>query len=683
MNISNFISATSSGFLQISPEECVTFINALDGTKLSSSFETHGENHFFVFSLGYIYLKAKATRSFPMRLAELIFHHVNHRSQGYQEFLKSLNTYFEEHNNETPRNLLGLYEKCSSKDIKSFLKPRNSSPLSVFYWLQMAIKKQKTIVKEFFQILNRIRKNPLIFDDVKQLMVANKSQLLFHKTIGCIVVMINTDTYGGIDLLDLFEIDWNLTFAELELLRNFLRKRPISANILFDPQYMSADCSRYLIGNVMNLAGILDASGRLTQSDLLLPANLVRIAEFVYLSDNDLSTIFRTNHNVFNQILIPGKYSFQKTLIFFNNLMYSNQELFSRICDALKEYGNKLTPQDLKLIPNVLKSMPDDILDVAHFFLAFMCIEREEKIGCLNDYIMLLNALLNRGTQKFIQITPSSPSNFPQIVRNLRKCLPNFVLNLMCLEIRTPLVIQLLPVLQTNKRHSDYFFAFLELNAQNGSFACLLQLLMFSETLEQIWANMVRVMEYIGQQAIQLSPDHIDFIMMQDELFYILDELFNNRFKVELSHFNDHIYGLLPKHPENSILDAFVADKRFYHLVRCIYDEREVTEFKKKCEIHLRTMPSGSTLDDAQKALDIILFECPICTMIYTKAFTTILLQCGHTLCTVCAEKICSLKKKNCPTCREVIISTTELQSINIRFQQNQVDPAEKRQRYE
>ena len=309
MLFSDLIAATTLAFLlsilQMTPEECVAFVNAFDGNDLTKSLETHGENPIFIFSLGLIYLKAKATRSFPMRLAELIYYHVHHRSQGSQEFFQFLNTSFEENQNSYPRFLWGLCESCSSKDVESFLKPRNSSPLLVFYWLQMAIQKQKPIVKEFFQILERIKKNPLIFDDVKQLMVANKSQLLFHVNIGCIAVIIDTGVV--FNLLHLFEINWNLTFAELELLRNFLRKRPISANFLVDPQYMTAECSCYLIGNVMNLADLLDASGRLALSVLLLPVNLVRIAEFVYLSDNDLATIFRVNHYVFNQILIPGK----------------------------------------------------------------------------------------------------------------------------------------------------------------------------------------------------------------------------------------------------------------------------------------------------------------------------------------------------------------------------------------
>jgi hypothetical protein len=657
MRLSDLIAATTLTFLQsilqMSSEECVANVNLWDKNDLIASLETHGGNPRFIFSLGVIYLKAKATRSFPMRLAELLFHHVCQTSQGTQEFLQFLNDSFEENKNSYPRFLWGLCESCSSNDLESFLKPRNSSPLLVFYWLQIAIQKQKPIVKEFFQILERIKKNPPIFENVIQLMVRNKTHLLFDPAIGCLENM----TGVVFNLLHLFEINWNLTSAELELLRNFLREHPISANFLVDPQYISAECSRYLIGEVMNFAGLLHTSGRLALSVLLLPDNLTRIAEFVYLSDNELATIFRINHDVFNQILTPGKYSFYKVLLFFNNLTYSNQELFSRIRDALKEYGNKLTPQDLKLIPNVLKSMPDDLRDAAHFFLAFMCIARKEKIKCLDDHIMLLNGLLDRGSQQFIEVVPSSPANFPTIVRKLRACFSNFVLNLMCLEIKTPQVNEpLLPVLQTDTQDSVSVYEFLESNAQSGSFTCLLQLLMLSRTIELLWANMERVMNHIKQHQA------VDFMMMQSELFHILDELFNNRFNVGLLHFNDHIHGLLPKHPKgNSIFDAFVDDKRFHHLVRGVHDERKVAEYKKKCE-DLTTIRPGSTPDDAQRELDVFVFECPVCKSFVTNGFLTAI-GCGHTFCTSCVQKI-----NECSMCRKKIETSFECGELKMRY---------------
>ena len=652
-----FANATTLAFLlrilQMSPEECVANVNLWDINDLITSLETHGENPIFIFSLGLIYLKAKATRSFPMRLAELLFHHVFHGNEGSHEFLQFLNNSFEEKKNSYPRSIWGLCENCSLNDVLSSLKPNNSSPLLVFCWLEIAIQKRKMIVKEFFQILERIKKNPHIFDNVIQLMVRNTTQLLFDPAIGCLQNMMDK----RFNLLHLFEIKWNPTPAELDHLRNFLREHPISANFLVDPQYISAECSRYLIGEVMGFAGLLDASGRLTRSVLLLPRNVLGLVEFVYLSDDDLATIFRINHDVFNQILTPGKYSFYKVLLFFNNLTYSNQELFSRIRDALKEYGNKLTPQDLKLIPNVLKSMPDDLRDAAHFFLAFMCIYRKEKIKCLNDHIMLLNALLNRGNQEFIQVTPSSPSTFPEIVRKLRTGFSNFVLGLMCLEIKTPQVIQLLPVLQTEPNDSVSVHEFLELNAQSGSFTCLLQLLMLSRTIELLWANMERVMNYIEQHQA------VDFIMMQSELFHILDELFNNRFNVGLLHFNDHIHGLLPKHPKgNSIFDAFVDDKRFHHLVRGVHDECKVAEYKKKCE-DLTTIRPGSTLDDAQRELDVFVFECPVCKSFVTKAFLTAIGECGHTFCTSCVQKI-----NECSMCRIKIKTRIECGELKMRY---------------
>ena len=659
MRLSEFIAAATThafllSILQMTPEECFAMFDLWDKNDLIVSLETHSGKPIFLFSLGLIYLKAKATKSFPMRLAELLFHHVCHGSQGSQDFLQFLNTSFEANKKFYPRFIWGLCETCSLNDVLSFLKPNNSSPLLVLKWLEIAIQKRKMIVKELFQILERIKKNPHIFDNVIQLMVRNTTQLLFDPAIGCLQNMMDKRFI----LLHLFQIKWNPTPAELDHLRNFLREHPISANFLVDPQYISAECSRYLIGEVMGFAGLLDASGRLTQSVLLLPMNVLGFAKFVSFSEDDLSSIFRANHIKFNQVLIPEKYSIKRVLIFFVRMYYSNQELFSSIRDSLKKYGNKLTPQDLKLIPNVLKTMQDDLRDAAHFFLALMCIEREENIGCLNDHIMLLKALLNRDTQQIIEVVPSSPANFPEIVGKLRKCLPDFVLNLMCLEIRTPVVLQLLPVLQTDKQHSGAVHAFLELNAQNGSFACLLQLLMLSQTLRQLWTNMERVMEYIEHQAG-------DFMMMQSELFNILDELFNNRFKVGLPHFNDHIYGLLPKHPENSIFNAFVADQRFHRLVRGVHDERKAIDCKKKCEEHLRTMPRGSTLNDAQRALGIILFECIVCKSYVTKEFITVI-GCGHPFCTSCVQKI-----DECSICRVKIGSHRfECSDLKIRYKQ-------------
>jgi hypothetical protein len=167
---------------------------------------------------------------------------------------------------------------------------------------------------------------------------------------------------------------------------------------------------------------------------------------------------------------------------------------------------------------------------------------------------------------------------------------------------------------------------------------------------------MERVMVYIEHQAG-------DFTMMQSELFNILDELFNNRFKVGLPHFNDHIYGLLPKHPENSIFNAFVADQRFHRLVRGVHDERKAVDCKKKCEEHLRTMPPASTLDDAQRALGIILFECVVCKSYVTKEFITVI-GCGHPFCTSCVQKI-----DECSICRVKIGSHRfECSDLKIRY---------------
>ena len=174
-------------------------------------------------------------------------------------------------------------------------------------------------------------------------------------------------------------------------------------------------------------------------------------------------------------------------------------------------------------------------------------------------------------------------------------------------------------------------------------------------------------MEYIEQHQA------VDFMMMQSELFHILDEIFNNRFKVGLPHFNDHIYGLLPKQPEgNSIFDAFVRDKRFYDLVKGVHDERKVAECKRKCEEFLRTMPPGSTLDDAQQQLDIFWFNCSVCTSDVTNGFLTAIRECGHTFCTSCFQK-----SSKCPMCRIEIGTGIDCSELKLRYKKRKLEKLE------
>ena len=677
MPISDFIaSATTLAFvlniLQMTQEQCVAFVNSLDQMELASVLETHGGNNFFIFSLGFIYIRAKATtRSFPIRLAELLSHHVHHTSQGSREFLQFLNEAFEESRDNIPRFLWGMCTNASPSDLTSFLKERHSSPLMVFYWLQMAIREQKQIVKELFQILERIKKHPTGFEGVIQSIIANKTRLLFHDTIGCIAVII--DTRVVFNLLLLFEINWDFTFAELALVRNFLRKRPINASFLTGPPgYMSAQCSRYLIGQIMNLPRLLDATGRLTEAVLLLPANVASIHEYVYFGDDHhLERFFRNNQILFNTILIPGKYSIADVFIFFHNIfLMKHPELFSRMMDALKEYGNKLTADDIKSLPQVLRKLPSDRQDAAHFWLAFMCIERQETIRCLNDHIILLRAILSRGSAKIINVTPSSPATFHEIVRKLRECLPDFVLNMMAHLVmwetgQTPHAAQLLPVIQ-NEPASDAVMGFLRANSHELPY--MLQLLMLSNTSDELWVNMEPVMEYAGLRAQQALPNDADFVIMREEIFRIFDEVFE-RFNIKMTDFSEHIYALLPKDPANSIFDAFIHDQRFEDLVRGIHDGLKVSELEAQCNAHLTKMPAGSTLADAQFELGIILVDCRICTSHATPEFSC-MFPCGHTTCRGCFESIKKRAPVACPDCRAIIPFCVSMDTLGIRFRQ-------------
>ena len=669
MPISNFIASTTI-LAQMTPEQCVAFVNSLDTNEVTSALEAHGGNHFFIFSLGIIYIRAKVIKSFPIRLAELLSHHVHHTSQGRQEFLQVLNQEFDENRDNLPRSLWGMCANASPSDLTSFLRNLNSSPLLVFHWLQMVIRERKQIVKEFFQILERIKKDPTGYEDVIRTLIVHKSQLIFHDIIGCIAVIIDTGVV--FNLLLLFEINWDFTIAELTLVRNFLRKRPINASFLTGPPgYMSAQCSRYLIGDIMNLQRLLDTTGRLTEAVLLLPANVASIAEFVYFTDHHLERFFRNNQILFNTILIPGKYSIADVFIFFHNIfLMKHPELFSRMMDALKEYGNKLTADDIKSLPQVLRKIPNDRRDAAHFWFAFMCIERKETIRCLNDHIVLLRAILSRGSAQVINVTPASPTTFREIVRKLRECLPDFVLNLMTRLVmwktgQTPYVAQLLPVIQTEPA-SGAVMAFLRANSHELPY--MLQLLVLSNTIEELWVNMTPVMEYAGLRAQQALPNDADFMIMREEIFRIFNEVFK-KFSIKMTHFNEHIYALLPKDPANSIFDEFIHDQRFEDLVRGIHDGLKVSELEAQCNAHLATMPPGSTLADAQHALGVILFNCKICMSRTTPGFSC-MFPCGHTTCRGCFERIKMQLPVVCPDCRAKIPFCVSMNTLGIRFRQ-------------
>jgi hypothetical protein len=297
-----------------------------------------------------------------------------------------------------------------------------------------------------------------------------------------------------------------------------------------------------------------------------------------------------------------------------------------------------------------------------------MCIERKERIPCLNDYIILLKALLNRASTKVINVVPSSPATFHEIVRKLRECLPDFVLNLMAHLVtwktgETPHAAQLLPVIQ-NEQISDAIMGFLQAN--RNTLPYMLQLLMLSNTIEELWDNLAPVMECAGLQAQQMPPNNVNFIVMLEEIFRIFEEIFK-RFDIKIADFSDKINNLLPNHPANSIFDAFIRDKRFDNLTRGVRDELNVSKLEAQCQAHLATMPPGSTIADAQRELNCVLFDCGICTGRNTPEFCCMFL-CGHASCRGCFEKLKVQQSFGCPICRAKITCCVEINKLDIRF---------------
>jgi hypothetical protein len=672
-SLSDLIAAATSAnaavatadFLQMTREQRVEFdfINGLVHDELASALQTHGGNPYFVFPLATIYVRAGATRSFPKILTELLYEAVFCNKEGAQEFLKVLNQSFQDDWRKVARSLWGLCDGASQKDIESFLKSKNSSPLMLFYWLQLAVRGNKQIVKELFQILGRIAQqnmtpNPKVdYTDVVRVLISNQEYLLFHETNGVFAVILEKGYVGN--LLNLFEVEWNFTMAELTLVRNFLRKRPINASWLLRPDYMSAECSRRLIGCVMNMPYLLDPSGRLAKAALLLPANVAMIAEFVYFSDHfHLEDILRANQFVFDTIVFPGKYSVYDMLYFCMNLhLRRKSDLFSRMLGALSTYGDKLLPEDIEAMQDSIERFDLTRQLEAYIFAAFMCIDRPEPIPCLQDHILLLRAIRGRNSAHVLQVDPSSEENLQEIVCDLRKFFPDFILNAQVLYVNQ---MSLLPVVQVDPV-SQPVIAFLQ--SQVDSFFCLLQLLMLSNTLDELWANMIPVMEFIGQQADTFPPNDVQFQLNLAEMFYILHACFC-KLDVKMQHFGDNVYPLLPRNPENSVFEAFIADPRFQDLTLGVHDERKVAQMEQACKDHCTQ--HGATLEDAQQASGCVLFSCCVCTCKFTQNFITIF-GCGHAICTGCTG---NLRSPHCPNCRANITKRTR-PSFEIRFRKD------------
>ena len=677
MNIDEATAAIISEILQMTREQCVDFINGLVHDDLASALQTHGGNPYFVFLLATIYVRAGATRSFPKILAELVYDAVFLQKEGTREFLEVLNQSFQDDWRKVARYLWGLCENVKPFQMTSFLKSKNSSPLMLFYWLQLAVRGNKQIVKELFQIFGRIaeqnmKQNPKVdYSDVVRVLLANQRYFLFHETNGVFAVILEKGYVGN--LLNLFEVEWDFTMAELTLVReaeltlvrDFLRKRPINASWLLRDDYMSVDCSRRLIGYVMNLPDLLNPSGRLTDLALLLTTFAGRIAEFVYFSDHfHLQQILSVNQFVFDTIVVPGKYSVYDVLYFFMNLhLRRNPALFSRMLGALKTYGNKLLPEDLKEIQRAIMHFDEVRQMEASIFAAFMCIERQETIHCVQDHILLLKAILGRNDAHALQVTPSSEVKLQEVVCALRINLPDFLLNAKVSSVNRR---SFLPVVQVEPV-SQPVVAFLQ--SHPTSFFCLLQLLMLSNTLDELWANMTPVMEFIGQQAATCPPNDVQFQLNLVEMFHILHACFCKH-DIKMQHFSDQVYPLLPKNPNNSVFEAFIADARFQNLTCGIHDERKVAQMEEACKDHCTQ--HGATPEDAQRAIGCVLFSCCVCTCKFTQTFMSIF-DCGHAICTGCTG---NLRSPHCPNCRANITKRTR-PSFEIRFRKDPEDPSE------
>jgi hypothetical protein len=661
--------ADTHAFLQMTREQCDDFVSGVVPDKLADALQTYGEKPYFVFLLATIYVRAGATRSFPKNLADLLYDAVFREEEGYQQFLELLNCFFVENKKKVVRSLWGLCEGSTPADIESFLKPMNSSPLMLFYWLQLAVKRNKQIVKELFQILARIAKQNISpnskvdYSDVVRAIRDNKTYFLFHETNGVFAVVLETGYVGN--LLNLFEVDWNFTMAELTLVRDFLRKRPINASWLLQTDYMSAGCSRYLIGHVMNLPDLLDHSGRLTKDVLLLPANVLRIAEFVIFSHDHLHHLFRVNQYLFNIIVFPPKYRVCEILLFFMNMhMLRIPELFSKMIRGLETYGNKLLPEDVLGIQRSIEEIHPTRKSEAELFAACMCISRQEQILYLKDHILVLKAIYARNGAHTLQVTPSSEAQMKYFVDVLRKHFPEFILYAKVLFVNQ---VSLLPVVKVEPM-PESVITFLKTNS--SLFVCLLQLMMLSNTLNQLWENMVPVMDFIGQQADRLPPTDVQFKINLAEMFNILHVCFC-KFGVKVRDFSDKIDPLLPKNPENSVFEAFIAEQRFQDLTRGVHDERKVAQMEQACKEYCTE--HGTTMNDAQLSLGFVLLSCDVCTCKVTRDFTTII-DCGHAICTGCAGKLAS---PNCPNCRAQITNMMR-PSFEIRFRKDPEDSSEK-----
>ena len=631
------------------------FINRTERKNMNLALEIENENSKFIFAIGAIYVKAKSTRCFPIYLAELIYKHVFQDGQGKQLFLEILNQHFGEYKKNVVRFMWGLCQNISNADIVSFLKQRNSSTTIVLYWLKMAHHSTKHI----YQILERIQKKSDNYEDIINFLISKKTELLF----------MSQEKKSLYHLSLLFEIDWQFTFGELEQIRNFLRSHPINSSFL---HYCSSEFSKNFIGTVLNLRNYID------KNSLIIPYNVEQIYEFVHYGHDELESIFQNNQFVFDNLLSPKRYHISDVFIFFHNLFLRRTFAFSRFTTTLKTYGEKLSEENIAEIPIFIENMDSSRRDDFKVWLALMCISRTETISVIQDYINVLKALFTpRILTNSRGISPSSPATIHEVINNIRKSLPDFILNTEIFMVTWKIdenyfSKSLLPVLQLEEnsiRIENIIRSHVHYIADDRKvllFPCKLQLLMLSKTKDELFSNLKDVLEHIGEES---SND-------LEEMFFIMENIFK-RLKISMDDFYN-IYELLSKHPSNDISEAFINDPRFSYLLTNFLEERKVKQLEQKCRDHLATKPIGLKITDSQSELGIILMNCSICMANNTSEFTDLLVPCGHTFCHSCSQKLV-----NCPNCRFKIDYRVSMKKFNIRIRKDSDEQALKRQKVE
>jgi len=688
MNLDYIISATRTPdweqkIKEFSCKESVDFINQTNKPEMNLAFEAEKENSLFIFTIGAIYIKAECCKCFPLYLAELIYKHVFQSSQGHQLFLELVNLHFDSSKKDVARFIWGLCAHANNADIDSFLKKRNSSSIILFYWLKISSQSNKPITKHIFQIMKRIQENSCNYEDIINFLIGNKTTLLFDPIIG---YFFNNDKKTVYQLMSLFEINWQFTFSEIDKIRNFLRSYPIPTSLLYG---RSSNFSKNFLGTILNLNDYI-----LREGSLIIPYNVSRIYEFVYYEDYDLKRIFEINQYVFDNLLVPQRYNISDVISFFQHLFLNKSFAFSRITTTIKKYGEKLFEADIRTIPDIIEKIDSSRRDNFKVWLALMCIDRTETISVIQDYIIVLKQMfIPRTWGHSIYVSLSSFENINEVINNIRKYLPDFILNIeifkICWEINEKEYSKsLLPVLQIEEKSStinssiiayinylNFPSSFISNEGKILLFPCKLQLLMLSKTKDDFFSNLKDVLDHIGDESKKIASNDESFIEMMQDMFFIMENILK-RLKISMDDFYN-IYELLPKHLSNDISEAFINDPRFSYLLTNFLEERKVKQLEQKCKEHL-AVKSQSSITDAQSELGIVIVNCIICMGNYTPEFMDLLVPCGHTFCNSCSKKLV-----NCPNCRVKIESRLPLKKFNIRIRKDSDEHTSKRLKIE